>query len=501
MEHQNKLSDKFESLLLSYFKSYEPDQVYIDRTRTDLLAAATKITTISTEFSHNRVLSNWRYATALTIFLIIVAVTVIGPAQVWAQLESWIAYLPGLGKVELSGTRVLEEPVFHSEAGITFQVEEFVASPDETFLSIHVTGLPIDEFPSDRDQVYIQWDGPDGQRKGVAIRKSQSFPTYPPCHSGYCPSMQPDGLRLEMEYGPLPLDVDKVQVQWLTYGIVPGAAPAEFWTLDISLVQISDENAQDLLQPGYSPPSAEDSQHGITITVDNVFSGTSGTIIDASVLVPDSAIAPSSQGVFLSTDTGYLSEAKYLWNDMDIVGRPNYKVTPAVPRATTIRVWPERWQFAPIDLQASRMTLEIESVLLTYDTTLYYFDIEVGQDPEVGMTISLDVNFDVEGFPLHIGQARIVMAPAAIEGEIKDAKSIEFIADNTLSADGKRLMMIVFCPYNRPVLSGEIVECSQWIRLDSNLIKDGKIRVSIDMVEIEQQGPWLINWDVPLRTD
>jgi len=503
MEFPNNLSDQFEPLLRSYYKSYEPDPTYLARIRTDLLTAASKKETKHPGFSGNWFLANWRYAVAAALLLIIVAVTVIGPARVWAQFESWIAYLPGLGSVELSGTRALEEPAVHSEGGISFQVEKFVASPDETFISIHITGLPSDVSPSS-GSIYIQWDDPDGQRKGVPISKEQVFSRFHPCPPEGCPrDIQPDGYELNIVYGPLPQDVNQVQVQWLTYGMAPDAAPTDTWTLDISLIQISDENTQNFIQPGYSPLSAEDSQHGITITVDNVFSGASRTVIDGSIAVPESASPPDSQEVFLSSSTGDLLEPTYFSHDMDLFGVPSEKITPAVTGAPTLRVWPTRWQFSPVDPQASRMTLTIESVRLTYDLQ-NQFNIEIGQDPELGTSIPLDVSIDVEGFPLHIYQARIVMAPAFIQGTTKDVKAIEFLVESELTVDGKHLRGIWFSPNDNQVFVEPSIEREELsigrLVLDSYMIRDGKIQVTVDSVVLEQQGPWVISWDIPQET-
>lgn len=504
MEFPNNLSDQFEPLLRSYYKSYEPDPTYLARIRTDLLTAASKKETKHPGFSGNLSLANWRYAVAAALLLIIVAVTVIGPARVWAQIESWIAYLPGLGRVELSGTRALEEPAVHSEGGISFQVEQFVASPDETFISIHITGLASNLFPSS-GSIYIQWDDPDGQRNGVAMRMAQVSPTFPPCPSEGCPSdTQPDGYDLLLVYDPLGPDVNQVQVQWLTYGMVPGADPTDTWTLDISLTQISDENAQDLLQPGYSPLSAEDSQHGITITVDNVFSGESWTIIDASIAMLKSAGQPNFQGISLSTDTDDLLEPMHIPNDLDLNCIPVQNIEFETPGAPTLMVWPIRWQSSPIDAQATQMTLSVESIDL-YHGVAFVFDVETGQDPEVGTTIPLDIGFDVDGFPLHIYEARIVMAPEINQNGTNNVMAIEFALDSVLSADGRNLRAVWFSPYGQvfmePIIDREPELSIGRLALDPDIIRDGKIRVTVDSVVLEQEGPWVISWDIPQEKD
>ena len=88
MGNTKNISDQFESLLRSYHKSKEPDPAYLARIRTDLLTAASKKETKRSGFFNKWNPTNWRYAVAAALLLIIVAVSVIGPSQVWAQFES-----------------------------------------------------------------------------------------------------------------------------------------------------------------------------------------------------------------------------------------------------------------------------------------------------------------------------------------------------------------------------------------------------------------------------
>lgn len=502
MNNSKDMSDRLETLLGHYFQSPEPDPGFLSQLKSSLL---TSVVEADRDRSPKWTTINWRYALAASLLLIIGTIALIGPARVWAQIENWIAYLPGLGRVELSDTRVLKEPVFYSEDGITFRVEQFVASTDVTFLSIHFTGLPEDVLPS-TETIYVQWDEPDGQRSGLhAWQGGMVHSTFPPCPSKECGVMQPDGVKMQITAGPLPPEVNQVQVEWLPYGVVPGAAPAEFWTIDISLTQITDENTLNFIQPGYSPHSAEDSQHGIKITVEDVFSDASGTVIDASIVGPDPASLPFARGVFLSTDTGYLSGETYFSNDMDMIGGNNYKVTPVVPRAITLRLWPIRWHFAPIDLHATQMTVEIESVILNYDTR-YWFEIEIGQDPVEGTTIPLDVSLDVEGFPLHIYEARIVTVPESPPSGTNEVMAIEFALDSPLSAEGRKLRTVWFSQYDGPLFADQefiepVIDREMELSIGRLLlyppIRDGKIKVAVDYVVLENQGPWVISWDVP----
>jgi len=501
MNSSQHLPDRLEALLLHYFQSHDPDPAFLAQLREGLLTPTPEPQRRGLALSRNRTPTNWRYALAVVLLLIFGAIAAIGPSRVLAQIEHWLGYAPGLGMVELSGSRALGQPVSRSEGDISFRVEQFVASPSDTLVSIRITGLPIDVSPSSLS-ISVQWDGTNGRRNGLRMRKAQVIPTFPACSSVGCPTdLQPDGYDLFLAYEPLPPDVDQVQILWQTRGMVPDASPTDTWTLDLYLTQVSNQNAHGLIQPGYAPLSAEDSYHGIKVTVDRVFSDGIQTVIDASILVPAPAGLPSPQRVSLSTDKGDLSEPAYFSNDLDINGVLIQTLAPASSGTPTLTAWPTRWRFGPVDAQASRMTLSIESINITYDVQLQ-FDIETGQDPKVGTSIPLDVIFNVEGFPFHINQARIVMVPALIQGKTKCVTAIEFTVDSALSADGRRLRAVWFSPHYRqdfvdPSFDRQLEMTIGRLTWDPALVRNGVVTVNVDTVVIEMQGPWVTSWDVP----
>jgi len=108
-------------------------------------------------------------------------------------------------------------------------------------------------------------------------------------------------------------------------------------------------------------------------------------------------------------------------------------------------------------------------------------------------------------FPVHILQARIVMASAFIQGMTKDVKAIEFTVDSASSADGKRLGAIWFSLYGDQVFVEPSIETLELsigrLALYPDMVRDGKIRVAVDTVVLEQQGPWVITWDIPQEAD
>ena len=110
--------------------------------------------------------------------------------------------------------------------------------------------------------------------------------------------------------------------------------------------------------------------------------------------------------------------------------------------------------------------------------------------------------------PGHCGQidlisnpARIVTVSESTPSGMKNAKAIEFAFDSALSADGRSLRAIWFRQYTQvflePVIDRELELSVDRLGLDPAMIRDGKIKVAVDSVVLEQQGPWVISWEIP----
>lgn len=500
MVDSNNSSDRIETILDYIYKSQKPDPAYLSSIRADLIDAAAKPETNPGNVSSSWVISRWRYAAAAALLLILMAVVIVGPAKVWAQIENWTAYLPGLGKVELSGTRVLEEPAVYSESGVTFRVEELIASPEETLVRIHISGLEANLIPSS-GSVFIQWQDPDGQRKGAALRKEHYSPIYPSWSSAGCSDdVQPDGIDLLLEYDPIGPGVNRVQVQWLAYGMVPDVDPTDVWSLDINLTPVTEENSRDLLQTGYHPVGAEDTHNEITIAVENVFNRDSYTVLDASIEMLKSSGQAKLQGISLTSDQGGYFREICMPIDLDYFMIPVEDIEQETPGAPTIMVWPRRMRFNAADPDAGEMELSVESIDL-YHNVQIDFDLEIGQYPAAGTIIPLDVRFDVDGFPIHISEARVVEVSETNQGDKDNELAVEFVLDSDLTGGERSLRAIWFSHYGQyfrgPILDQRTGLTIGQLGFAPDMIRNGILRVNINSVVLEQRGPWIITWDVP----
>ena len=86
----------------------------------------------------------WAVMPALVLLLIIGAVFIVGPESVYAQVRSWLGYIPGIGHVNTQeGIRVLEEPLQLTKEGISVELSKIIANESHTYILIKKEGLPV----------------------------------------------------------------------------------------------------------------------------------------------------------------------------------------------------------------------------------------------------------------------------------------------------------------------------------------------------------------------
>ena len=91
----------------------------------------------------------------LAILTILAVVLIIGPKNVWAQLQKWFGYAPGVGLVSSgSNVRVLEEPVSQTQNGITLELTSVTATNSKTVISYRIIGAPGDAYSNDENQAF-----------------------------------------------------------------------------------------------------------------------------------------------------------------------------------------------------------------------------------------------------------------------------------------------------------------------------------------------------------
>ena len=141
--------------LLRYYAAGAPDPAFVERLegqlRSQVSATAAKPARnlVSPPLEPMRrflpqLSWGWRLLAVDLLLLLALALAVVslGPKQVWADMTRMLRYVPGVGFVDLSDTRVLPAPVEAARDGVRVRIEQVVAEPDRTRLVVRSFGLP-----------------------------------------------------------------------------------------------------------------------------------------------------------------------------------------------------------------------------------------------------------------------------------------------------------------------------------------------------------------------
>jgi WD40 repeat protein len=97
----------------------------------------------------------FRTLPALAILAILAVVLIIGPKNVWAQLQKWFGNAPDIGLVTLgSNVKILEQPVSQTQNGITVELTSVTATDSKTVISYTIIGVPADAYSNNENQAF-----------------------------------------------------------------------------------------------------------------------------------------------------------------------------------------------------------------------------------------------------------------------------------------------------------------------------------------------------------
>ena len=92
---------------------------------------------------------------ALAVLAILAVVLILGPKNVWAQLQKWFGNAPDIGLVSSgSNVKILEQPVSQTQNGITVELTSVTATESKTVISYRIIGIPADAYSNDENQAF-----------------------------------------------------------------------------------------------------------------------------------------------------------------------------------------------------------------------------------------------------------------------------------------------------------------------------------------------------------
>ena len=167
------------------------------------------------------------WAAMAIIVFVLLSVAMIGPGKVWAQIQSWLGLLPGVGLIEPdTPIRVLKETVSQTRDGITVEVYKAALTPKQSFIYYNIFDLPSSAYSGDESQPgciipqYLETD--DGQRfEAFSDSEYEQIPPETnaltlviPCLRNTLAGTTPEDWRFLLEFVPSegPLELTPVYV-------------------------------------------------------------------------------------------------------------------------------------------------------------------------------------------------------------------------------------------------------------------------------------------------
>ena len=167
------------------------------------------------------------WTTLAIIAIAILSVAVIGPGKVWAQIQSWLGLLPGVGLIEPdTPIRVLKETVSQTRDGITVEVYKAALTPKQSYIYFNIFDLPSSAYSGDESQpgcIIPQYLETEDGRRFEAFSDSEYELIPPeidaltlviPCLRNTLAGTTPEDWRLPLEFVPSegPLELTPVYV-------------------------------------------------------------------------------------------------------------------------------------------------------------------------------------------------------------------------------------------------------------------------------------------------
>lgn len=423
---------------------------------------------------------------ALAFVLILAAVfTLTDPQRVWAGIQRFFRYVPGVGFVDLENARALPAPVAVEREGITFIVTQVLATTDRTMVRFEVQGLP----PA--DQIWPK-GGELNDDFRVQLRLSEGT------------TLDSGGMMLGLENGriefpPLPADTDLVTLEFNHIPLTPPGMFPEQWTIPLTLQPLEGEPDTALFPEPYAPENATDTHFGITATVLQVAQASEGTAVQ---LMVESDYPAYLGAVNLRDDIGHLYGQSYEDNVSTMV---EVEVAQEeIPPSTSQNVSTETYIFYPVSRSARQLTLEISEINRSY-TLKGSFTVDVGENPQIGDSWTLNIPFEFDGIKATILSAHLTEETYHNEGLTERFNKLEFLLRFEPAPDGRKISSFYFGNAGGYFQGGgseipnSLDEPAKVYAMHeaSMPFPTGTLTFNFEHANITYPGPWILTWPVP----
>ncbi len=472
-----------------------PDPAFAARLQRDLRARAERLETPTPQPARlPRALPAWglfrrTWATAALAFVLILAALVLfaDPQRVWAGIQQFFRYVPGVGFVDLENARVLSAPVAVEREGITFIVTQVIATTGRTTVRFEVQGLPPGE------EIW-----PQGGELNDDFRAQLRLSEDATLDSG---GMMLGLVNGQIEFPALPTGTKLVFLEFNHIPLTPPGMFPEQWAIPLTLQPLEGEPDKTLYAEPYTPENATDTHYGITATVLQVAQASEGTAVQ---LMLESEYPAHYWDFTLRDDIGHLYGQSYEETSLamvEVVEVPYEEI----PSTTSQNVSTETDIFYPVSLSARQLTLEISGVVTTINLK-GSFTMDLGDNPHIGDTWTLDIPLEFAGLTARVTGARLSEMTDENEGHLETSTVLEFFIQAEPAADGRSINMISISNPQAWFGSGSGAEGGRpgegsmkayVLTEPESPIPHGLIEIQLEDASIYYPGPWILTWPIP----
>ena len=449
----------------------------------------------------------WAVMPALVLLLIIGAVFIVGPESVYAQVRSWLGYIPGIGHVNTQeGIRVLEEPLQLTKEGISVELSKIIANESHTYILIKKEGLPVFQKlfaeinPQDQALISALWQ-----------TDAQIFLPDGSCLNEIAYTGGVEEGR--WEFPALPAGVNNFILEIKRLPAVPEGKAPQNWSFNVQLTQVI--SAEDLpeFQNHYpelpvlvveTPEAFENITDNVEIdnftlslsVINAVYSETETALQVQINNLPDGwQISNEFVAAELSDDLG---------NSYEMI-QDNWNLNPD-KRFDTFSL-----TFSPLSPQAEHLFLNIRMMAFQ----LYFGDqsIELDLSEPIGNDgfSPLDSTLNILSVPVHF--SGVYLEEQSLNENSSEGLKVNFVIDPAPIVNGISVVNIMASPETAAAFGGELQAAgggggpsdpeSEFTQITLSFrvstpqgLPEGKVRIPLNTAIINYDGNLQLDWEM-----
>ena len=449
----------------------------------------------------------WAVMPALVLLLIFGAVFIAGPESVYAQVRSWLGYIPGFGHVNTQeGFRILEEPLQLTKEGVSVELSKIIANESHTYILIKKEGLPVfqelfaETDPQDQEEISALWQT-DAQ---ILLPDGSSLN-----ETAYSGGVE-EG---RWEFPALPAGINNFTLEIKRLPAVPEGKAPQDWTFDVQLTQVI--SAEDLpeFQNHYpelpvlvaeTPEPLEDVTENVKLNNFTLSLSVINAVYSETETALQVQINNMPEGWQISNGFVAAELSDDLGNSYEMI-QDNWNLNPD-KRFDTFSL-----NFSPLSPQAEHLFLNIGKMHFQ----LYFGDqaieLDLSEPVESDGFYPLDSTLNILSVPVHF--SGVYLEEHVFSENNNEGFKVIFVIDPAPIVDGISVVNILASPETAAAFGGELQAAgggggpsdpeSEFTQITLSLgvstpqgLPEGLVRIPLNTAIINYDGNLQLDWEI-----